>query len=211
MKKSNIIIRNSIAVGAILALSACTQEEIFEPSINGIPQASDYQIGVSVDDLNNVELNILDKNGATATGVYPIWYVNGSQRPSTALTYRDLITIAGDYPVEMKVGNANGVSDGTVTGTIHVDKTIFDFTPYMRGLTDNSSKEWAVDGTKQGHMACGEGPDNPSGWWNGESGCKEAEGVYDNILTFAYTDSETSGSYNFNPGIPVFTPCPDMR
>nr|WP_301384471.1 hypothetical protein [uncultured Duncaniella sp.] len=72
MKKSNIIIRNSIAVGAILALSACTQEEIFEPSINGIPQASDYQIGVSVDDLNNVELNILDKNGATATGVYPI-------------------------------------------------------------------------------------------------------------------------------------------
>ncbi|WP_301855524.1 hypothetical protein [uncultured Duncaniella sp.] len=200
MKKSNIIIRNSIAVGAILALSACTQEEIFEPSINGIPQASDYQIGVSVDDLNNVELNILDKNGATATGVYPIWYVNGSQRPSTALTYRDLITIAGDYPVEMKVGNANGVSDGTVTGTIHVDKTIFDFTPYMRGLTDNSSKEWAVDGTKQGHMACGEGPDNPSGWWNGEPGCKEAEGVYDNILTFAYTDSETSGSYNFNPG-----------
>lgn len=199
MRKSNIIFRSSLAAGAILALGACSQEAIFEPSANGMPQASDYQIGISVDELNNVELNILDKTGNTAKGVYPIWYVNGSQRPSTSLTYRDLITIAGDYPVEMKVGNANGVSDGTVTATIHIDKTIFDFTPYMRALTDNASKEWAVDGTKPGHMGCGPAA-NPTEWWSGDPGCKEAEGVYANVLTFAYTDSETTGSYNYNPG-----------
>lgn len=186
--------------GVLLAMASCSQEAIFEPNKGGVPQASDYQIGISVDDLNNVELNILDASGQRAKGVYPVWYVNGSTRPSTALTYRSLITIAGEYPVEMKVGNANGVSEGSVNSTITVTQTIFDFTPYMKALTDGSTKEWAVDGTKQGHMACGEGPDNPSNWWNGEPGCKEAEGVYENTLTFGYTDSETSGSYVFNPG-----------
>ncbi|MCM1153387.1 MAG: hypothetical protein NC328_07025 [Muribaculum sp.] len=200
MKHINKILKYGAMAGFALAMTACAQESIFEPNKAGIPVASDYQIGVSVDDLNNVELNILDANGHNAVGVYPIWYVNGSTRPSTSLTYRDLITIAGDYPVEMKVGNANGVSEGSVNGSIHIDKTIFDFTPYMTGLTNGSSKEWGVDGTKAGNMACGSGPNSPSDWWNGEPGCKEAEGVYDNILTFTYTDKETEGTYVFNPG-----------
>ena len=186
--------------GVMLALGACSTEPNFQPSRAGIPQASDYQIGISVDEFNNVELNILDKEGNKAKGVYPVWYVNESTRPSTSLTYRDLITIAGDYPVEMKVGNGNGVSDGSVTGTIHVEKTIFDFSPYMNALTNGSFKEWAVDGTKQGHMGCGPDTNNPAGWWNGEPGCKEAEGVYANILTFANTGAETTGTYVYDPG-----------
>ena len=185
--------------GLLLTLSGCAQEEIFAPSKAGIPQASDYQIGISVDELNNVELNILDKNGNPAVGVYPIWYVNASERPSTALTYRDLITIAGEYPVEMKVGNGNGVSEGSVNGTIVIDKTIFDFAPYMSALTNNSTKEWAVDGTKQGNMGCGP-YENPTEWWSGGPGAKEAEGVYANTLTFGNTGSETEGSYVFDPG-----------
>lgn len=185
--------------GLLLTLSGCAQEEIFAPSKAGIPQASDYQIGISVDELNNVELNILDKNGNRAVGVYPIWYVNASERPSTALTYRDLITIAGEYPVEMKVGNGNGVSEGSVNGTIVIDNTIFDFAPYMSALTNNSTKEWAVDGTKQGNMGCGP-YENPTEWWSGGPGAKEAEGVYANTLTFGNTGSETEGSYVFDPG-----------
>ena len=185
--------------GLLLTLSGCAQEEIFAPSKAGIPQASDYQIGISVDELNNVELNILDKNGNRAVGVYPIWYVNASERPSTALTYRDLITIAGEYPVEMKVGNGNGVSEGSVNGTIVIDKTIFDFAPYMSALTNNGTKEWAVDGTKQGNMGCGP-YENPTEWWSGGPGAKEAEGVYANTLTFGNTGSETEGSYVFDPG-----------
>ena len=186
--------------GVMLAMGSCSTEPNFQPSMAGLPQASDYQIGITVDELNNVELNILDKDGQNAKGVYPIWYVNESTRPSTALTYRDLITIAGDYPVEMKVGNANGVSEGSVMGSIHIDKTIFDFTPYMSGLTNGSTKEWAVDGTVQGNMGCGPDTNSPAGWWNGEPGCKEAEGVYANVLTFGYTDKETEGSYVYSPG-----------
>ena len=186
--------------GVMLAMGSCSTEPNFQPSMAGLPQASDYQIGITVDELNNVELNILDKDGQNAKGVYPIWYVNESTRPSTALTYRDLITIAGDYPVEMKVGNANGVSEGSVMGTIRIDKTIFDFTPYMSGLTNGSTKEWAVDGTVQGNMGCGPDTNSPAGWWNGEPGCKEAEGVYANVLTFGYTDKETEGSYVYSPG-----------
>lgn len=200
MKTTNKILGFASMAGVMLALGACSTEPNFQPSMAGIPQASDYQIAISVDELNNVELNILDKNGQNAKGVYPVWYVNQSTRPSTALTYRDLITVAGDYPVEMKVGNGNGVSDGSVTGTIHIEKTIFDFAPYMKTLTDNSTKEWAVDGTKQGNMACGPDASNPEGWWSGEPGCKEAEGVYANTLTFGYTDSNTSGSYVYDPG-----------
>ncbi len=200
MKTTNKILGFATMAGVMLALGACSTEPNFQPSMAGIPQASDYQIGISVDEFNNVELNILDKDGNRAKGVYPVWYVNESTRPSTSLTYRDLISVAGDYPVEMKVGNGNGVSDGSVTGTIHIDKTIFDFAPYMKALTDNSTKEWAVDATKQGHMACGPDGSNPEGWWSGEPGCKEAEGVYANILTFGATGSNTSGSYVYNPG-----------
>ncbi|MDE5881347.1 MAG: hypothetical protein K2H60_06420 [Muribaculaceae bacterium] len=199
MKTTNKILGFASMAGVLLAMGACSTEPNFEPSMAGLPQASDYQIGISVDDLNNVELNILDKNGATAKGVYPIWYVNESQRPSTSLTYRDLITIAGDYPVEMKVGNGNGVSEGSVTGTIHIDKTIFDFTPYMKALTDNATKEWAVDGTKEGNMGCGPAS-NPTEWWNGGPGAKEAEGVYANTLIFGDTGAETTGTYVYDPG-----------
>lgn len=200
MKTTNKIFKYGIMAGAILAMTACSEESYYVPNKAGLPVASDYQIGITIDDLNNVELNILDKNGQNAKGVYPIWYVNGSERPSTTLTYRDLITIAGDYPVEMKVGNANGVSEGSVNGTIHITNTIFDFAPYMTALTNGASKEWAVDGTKDGNMGCGEGPGNPTNWWNGGPGCKEAEGVYENSMTFGYTGEETSGTYLFNPG-----------
>lgn len=200
MKTTNKILGFASLAGVMLAMGACSTEPNFQPSMAGIPQASDYQIGITVDDLNNVELNILDKNGAIAKGVYPVWYVNESTRPSTTLTYRDLITIAGDYPVEMKVGNGNGVSEGSVTGTIHIDKTIFDFTPYMNALTNGSAKEWTVDGTVAGNMGCGPDTNNPTGWWNGNPGDKEAEGVYANILTFGNTGAETTGAYIYDPG-----------
>ena len=200
MKNINKIILNGLACGSLLMLAACAEESINYPSAAGLPKASDYQIGVTVDELNNVELNILDKNGNRAVGVYPIWYVNESQRPSTSPTYRDLITIAGEYPVEMKVGNANGVSEGSVMGVIKVDKTIFDFSPYMTALTNGDTKEWAVDGTKDGNMGCGPNGDSPTEWWNGGPGAKEAEGVYQNVLIFGDTGNETSGSYTFDPG-----------
>ena len=199
MKTSNKILGFASMAGVMLAMGSCSTEPNFQPSMAGLPQASDYQIGISVDELNNVELNILDNNGEKAKGVYPIWYINESAKPSTALTYKTLITIAGDYPVELKVGNANGVSEGSVTGTIHIDKTIFDFTPYMTGLTNGSTKEWAVDGTADGNMGCGPAS-NPTEWWSGDPGAKEAEGVYANILTFGYTDSNTEGSYVYDPG-----------
>ena len=199
MKTINKFIGFGALATMVFAMGSCAQEDIFNPSQAGLPQASDYQIGISVDELNNVELNILDKNGNHAVGVYPIWYVNNSERPSTALTYRSLITTAGEYPVEMKVGNRNGVSEGSVNGTITIDRTIFDFSPYMRALTNGSSKEWAVDGTKAGNMGCGPFED-PTGWWNGQPGDKEAEGVYANVLTFTDDGKETSGNYTFDPG-----------
>lgn len=200
MKNIQNIFKYGVMASAILAMTSCSEESNFVPTKAGLPQASDYQIGITVDDLNNVELNILDKNGQVAKGVFPVWYVNESTRPSTTLTYRDLITIMGDYPVEMKVGNANGISEGSVTGTIHIPKTIFDFTPYMAALTNGSSKDWAVDGTKDGNMGCGPDASSPTGWWNGGPGCKEAEGVYENVMTFTYTESDTQGTYTFDPG-----------
>lgn len=198
--KLNKAYRYGIMAGTILAMTACSEESIFEPTQAGIPVASDYKMDIKVDDLNNVEINILTKDGSKATGVYPIWYVNGSKNPSTSLTYRNLLTIMGDYPVSMKVGNANGVSEGAVNGTIVIPKTIFDFTPYMEGLTNGDSKEWVIDGTKDHNMGCGSGPDNPTEWWDGGPGCKEAEGVYENSMIFGYTGSDTEGSYTFEPG-----------
>ena len=85
---------------------------------------------------------------------YPIWIFDGTTY-STTNGLKKIYAVAGDYTVDVKIGNANGISDGVITKTFHVDNTIMDFTKYYT-LLCKDGKKWHIDGETAGHMGCGE-------------------------------------------------------
>lgn len=116
-------IANILLAGALVcssaAFTACTEDKVYEVDAYGVPQASDYEdaITVSVDQATNTATLTF-----AAKGVYPVWIVDGKQY-STAHTLSRYYRKAGDYSIDVKIGNANGVSQGTLTKTFHIDKT----------------------------------------------------------------------------------------
>ena len=202
MKKSNIL-KASLLMGVVIAASSCTEEKIYGIDPNGVPQASDYAIKVDVDqETNQFSLTLTDANGNPAKGVYPIWKVYTKSNPvmSTRPVYTDVVTIAGDYDVEVQVGNHHGVSDGVKTGTVHIENTMVDFTPYIKNLTDNASKVWQIAGNEQGHLGCGEPGTDGLNWWSAAPYDKQDWGVYDNRMTFTDNGGNSTGLYTYDPG-----------
>ncbi len=107
---------------AVMALgfTACSPEEFTAPDKAGIPLASDYAdaVKINVDQTTNTAYFTFDP----VPGVTPIWIIDGKKYTSTFATsqyYRK----AGDYTVEVKISNANGISDGTISKVFHIDKT----------------------------------------------------------------------------------------
>ena len=183
-----------ILVGIVLCLTGCKPEEV--PTLNGgeIPQASGYEnnIKVAVDQTTNqVTFTLEDVKGA-----YPIWIFDGTTY-STTNGLQKIYAIAGDYTVDVKIGNANGISDGVITKTFHVDNTIMDFTKYYT-LLCKDGKQWHIDSETAGHMGCGEPGTNGTNWWSAAPGEKKDWGVYDNLVTFTHGDE--GNTYTFDPG-----------
>ena len=109
-----------LAIGATTAFTACTEEKVYEVDINGVPMAANYEdcISITVDQATNTAYFSF-----AAKEVYPVWIFDGRSYSST-MSFSRYYRKAGDYQVEVKVGNANGISQGTITKTFHVDKTI---------------------------------------------------------------------------------------
>lgn len=202
MKKTNIL-RAFLMIGALVAVSSCKEDtyELIDPT--AIPQASDYNIKVDVDQTTNqYTLTLTDASGQAAKGVYPVWKIYTKNNPviSTRPVYSDIVTVAGDYDVEMQVGNKNGISDGVKTGTIHIENTLVDFTPYIKNLTDNSSKIWQIAASEAGHLGCGESGTEGLNWWSAAPYDKADWGVYDNRMIFTDNGGNSTGAYTYDPG-----------
>ena len=121
MNKIFHYISSSLMVLGVIALTACSPEEYSNADANRIPNVTDYadNFTITVDQTTNVATFAFKG----AQGVQPIWIINGdtySTEFSTTRYYRK----AGNYNVECKVMNANGISDGSVTKTFTVDHTI---------------------------------------------------------------------------------------
>lgn len=108
-----------MAIAAPTLVTSCTEDSYYNVDINGFPESSAY-----VDDLKIT----VDQETNTAyfefsgKGVYPVWIIDGknySTNPSFSRYYRK----AGDYTIELKVGNGNGISNGTISKTFHIDRT----------------------------------------------------------------------------------------
>lgn len=108
-----------LACGTAAGLTSCSEDKVYEVDIYGVPQAADYaeMVTVTVDQATNNAT--FEFNG---NGVYPVWIIDGKSY-STSHRFTRYYRKAGDYQVEVKIGNANGISQGAITKTFHIDKT----------------------------------------------------------------------------------------
>lgn len=112
--------KTAIAALSALVLTACTPESFDSPCEADIPISSDYEdnMHVSVDQETNTATFSFD----AVEGVTPVWIIDGSTY-SSEFSVSKYYRKAGEYSVQMKVKNANGISDGILTKTFTIDKT----------------------------------------------------------------------------------------
>ncbi len=190
MKTSFKYILSALLVAG--SLVACSPDEIQGLNESGVPQAASYEgmIDIAVDQsINQVTFSL---NGAK--GVYPIWNIDTGKKVerSTVNGYKRIFTTSGDYTVNVQIGGRDGISDGVITKTFHIDNTIMDFSKYTTML---SKAPWYIDNTAGGHLACGPSADDPISWWSAQPDDKAGTGLYDNFLEFT-----ADYKYTYNPG-----------
>lgn len=187
----------ALATVIATALTGCAKEPITHPSESGISKASSVEPVITVDqEINQVTFALPEGTKA----VIPVWLFQDNKGDWTQYVAKDgfqkIFATAGDYTVRMKLMNANGLSPDYVEKTFHIDNTIFDFGKYNTLLTGGDKKDWHIDNTAAGHLACGEPGTSGTGWWSAQPDEKKATGMYDNTMTFDITGN----AYTFNPG-----------
>lgn len=101
-------------------LSSCSPDDFASPNEAGIPLAADYAeaIQIHVDQETNwVTFSF------NAKSVMPVWIIDGKSY-SSVFNMERYYRKAGEYSVEVKIANANGISDGAITKTFTIEKTI---------------------------------------------------------------------------------------
>lgn len=187
MKKSILYILNVLLVAA--AFTACSPEDWSSPKASGVPSAANIKDTIIVDQTTNqVTFSISNP------GCYPIWIFDGTTY-STVNGMSKIYAKAGTYQVEVKIGNANGISDGSVTRTFTINNTIVDFSSYVARLAGDSSKVWVIASKEAGHLSCGEPGTDGTNWYSAAANEKAAMGLYDDMLTFT-----KEKGYTYNPG-----------
>lgn len=121
MTMKKILNMAGAAALAVMALAACSPESFDGMDKAGLPLVANYEknVHVDVDQATNTATFSFD----AVDGVTPLWIIDGKQYSSNykeSKYYRK----AGDYSVDFQVKNANGISDGKITKTFHIDKTV---------------------------------------------------------------------------------------
>lgn len=103
-----------------LTLGSCSPESFEGADPNGLPDAAAYEefVHVTVNQETNYAVFSFDEQ----PGVTPVWIINGTKY-STSAVDSQFYRKAGDYTVALQIRNRNGMSDGQITRTFHIDKT----------------------------------------------------------------------------------------
>lgn len=174
-----------------LALTACSPDSFDGADQTKIPTVAGQDFTLEVDQ----EVNQIRVSYPETAGTYPIWIFNGA-------TYSTLNNAGwsnaerGTYTVEMKLGNRNGISQGTVKKTFTFNETKANYTSLLNRI---SGKEWRIDNAEPAHLACGPYGSDGTGWWNAAADEKKDFGVYDDRISFT-VESNKGGSFTYNPG-----------
>ena len=185
MNKIFKYIGSSLITG--LALTACSPESFDGPDQAGIPSISYVEINMNVDQtVNQATFSVANMPAQT----YAIWTVNGTQY-STLSPMNWANNKAGTYDVELRLGNRNGFSQGSISKSFTFENSQIDLTPYYNRI----SRTWRINYAEAGHMGCGEPGSDGSNWWSANPNDKADWGVYDDRITF-----NADGEYTYNPG-----------
>ncbi|MBQ2127879.1 MAG: hypothetical protein II429_01980, partial [Prevotella sp.] len=178
-------------VSCLLFLSSCSPDEFSGADPNGIPTVSGVDFNISVDQ----ETNQMIATYTPQPGTYPVWILNGT-------TYSTLQEVgynnpeAGTYTIDMKIGNRNGFSQGTISKTFTFNETKVDYSADFRRIT---GKEWRIANKEVAHMGCGPAGTAGTEWWSAQPNDKKDFGVYDDRITFT-ADNRKGGTYTYNAG-----------
>ena len=174
-----------------LTMTACSPESFDGADINGLPQVSGVDFQMTVDQ----ETNQMVATYTPAAGTYPIWILNGTQY-STLQEVGYQTPEAGTYTIDLKLGNRNGFSQGTVSKTFTFNETKVDYSADFRRLCD---KEWRFANKEVGHLGCGPAGTAGTEWWSAQPDDKKDFGMYDDRITFT-ADTRKGGTFNYNAG-----------
>lgn len=112
----------ALCLGALLCiLPACSADSYGHIDPNGRPDANDIDATVLVDQETNTYTLILNNKG-----YYPVWTVNVGKTPkvSSQNGFSGVIAEAGTYLVEVRMGNKNGLSQGSKVYEIVIEKNL---------------------------------------------------------------------------------------
>lgn len=144
----------AMALGCAAVLPSCTEDDVYEVNATAVPDAANYADKVTIDVDQTTNIATLTFN---AQGVYPIWIVDGksySTKHQLSRFYRK----AGDYSVELKVGNANGISKESIPLSFTIEHTqmsgfggfVYDSEFNLwNGATKNTPSFWYAPGWSQ--------------------------------------------------------------
>lgn len=119
----NYITVTFMLVTIALSQAGCSPEDFKSPNEAGIPLAAEYEdaIEIDVDQETNTVTFSFDR-----TDVIPFWTIHTATKAvySSEVSFTQTFPKAGDYLVEVKILNANGQSDGAVTKTITINRSL---------------------------------------------------------------------------------------
>lgn len=196
-----------IALSMSVALMAACSPDYITPDQAKLPQAADFDVQVEV----NQETNYVTFN-MNNNGIVPVWIVGATDPIDNAngskvtgknyaytgngllLRFRD----EGKHTVEVKAYNAHGISVGSQMVEFTLNNTYrdpFDPAPYIKALSDGSTKTWEWNHTVAGHFGCGPFGGTGTEWWSAGAEEKKDWSLYDDKITFG-----ADGSYVYDPG-----------
>ena len=196
-----------IALSMSAALMAACSPDYIPPDQAKLPQAADFDVQVEV----NQETNYVTFN-MNNNGIVPVWIVGATDPIDNAngskvtgknyaytgngllLRFRD----EGKHTVEVKAYNAHGISVGSQMVEFTLNNTYrdpFDPAPYIKALSDGSTKTWEWNHTVAGHFGCGPFGGTGTEWWSAGAEEKKDWSLYDDKITFG-----ADGSYIYDPG-----------
>ena len=196
-----------IALSMSAALMAACSPDYITPDQAKLPQAADFDVQVEV----NQETNYVTFN-MNNNGIVPVWVVGATDPIDNAngskvtgknyaytgngllLRFRD----EGKHTVEVKAYNAHGISVGSQMVEFTLNNTYrdpFDPAPYIKALSDGSTKTWEWNHTVAGHFGCGPFGGTGTEWWSAGAEEKKDWSLYDDKITFG-----ADGSYIYDPG-----------
>lgn len=182
------------SIGALFAgmmMTACSPDEFSGADPSKVPTMDGVDFQMSVDQ----ETNQMVANYTPQSGTYPIWIINGTQYSTLhEVGYKN--AEKGTYSIELKLGNRNGFSQGSLKKNFTFNETKIDWTSEFRKIT---GKEWRFANKEVAHLACGPVATDGAGWWAAAPDEKKTFGMYDDRITFT-ADNNKGGTYSYNPG-----------